>query len=175
MISTEDQENLNSNIGNVRASTFSKPGGQSNLLMLTKSVKCREDTRKVMEGAIKPENDPFWNARCADKDERMASNPASVAIRAQATSKLLQPTAAYLHGARKKAEEELKEREKEAREKASQGPRVKIIEPDCQVSHQLIHRGFYSWLRCAFFLHRNVTKDCRCCSAKLVSVSSLLT
>jgi hypothetical protein len=133
MISTDDQENLSSNVGNVRASTLSKPGGQSNLMMLTKSVRCREDTRKSMEGVIKPENDIFWNARCADKDERQASNPASVAIRNQATSKLLQPTAAYLHGARKKAEEEFKEREKEAREKASLGPRVKVIEPDCQV------------------------------------------
>jgi hypothetical protein len=133
MMQSLDQENVNCNVGNIRAATTLKTGA-GNLALLTKSVRNREETRKNMEGVIKPENDIFWNARSVNKDERMASNPVSVAIRASATSKLLQPTAAYLHGARKKAEDELKERAQEAKEKAVQGPRVKVMGPDSQVS-----------------------------------------
>lgn len=117
----------------VPASTVIKVPFTSNLMVLTQSVKTREDDRKNAEGVVKPENDPFWNDRCAEKDARLACNPTSAAIRANAVSKLLQPTSAYLSGARKKVDEEAVQKSLEEKTRASFGHRVKAIGADSGV------------------------------------------
>jgi len=113
------------------APAVSKQPFGGNLMILTQNARTRVEDRKNAEGAIKPENDPFWNDRCAEKDARLAANPASAAIRAHAVSKLLQPTSAYLSGARKKVDEEVAQKAIEDKAKATVAQRVPVIPAEC--------------------------------------------
>ena len=113
------------------AATVSKQPFSGNLMVMTQNTKTRVEDRKNAEGVIKPENDPFWNERCAEKDARLAANPASAAIRAHAVSKLLQPTSAYLSGARKKADEAATQKVLEDKAKAAAAQRVPVIPAEC--------------------------------------------
>jgi hypothetical protein len=154
---TDEKENnvaINVAKAEVASGSIIKTIAASNLMVLTQAAKTRVEDRKNAEGVIKPENDPFWNARSVEKDERLAHNPTTVAIRAQAVSKLLQPTSAYLNGARKKAEEEAQQKAQEAKEKAVLAlTRLTPVPDDCGVSviYSYIHASprmimiFYSF------------------------------
>ena len=55
--------------------------GSSNLLMKTHAAKSREEARLSQVGEIRPEKDPFWNARSAQRDEARGNNPYSISIK----------------------------------------------------------------------------------------------
>jgi hypothetical protein len=121
LASKNDIENLNP--GRVNTAPTS-------LHLKTQAAKNRDEQRLSMVGKVKPENDPFWNDRVVERDQTRAGNSYSVAIKANAVSKLLQPTAASLHGARKKVEEEVHEKKI-----ASENNKLNVrnIESDCNV------------------------------------------
>ena len=79
---------------------------ESNLMLLTKSR--RADIAELQETlhAVKPEQDPFWEARGKERTEKLVHNSVTEAIKARAKSRLYESTTAHKASTRVKAYDE---------------------------------------------------------------------
>lgn len=79
---------------------------ESNLMLLTKSR--RADIAELQETlhTVKPEQDPFWEARGKERTEKLVHNSVTEAIKARAKSRLYESTTAHKASTRVKAYDE---------------------------------------------------------------------
>jgi predicted glutamine amidotransferase len=78
----------------------------SNLMLLTHSRKADMVERKATQGAVKPEMDPFWEARNKSKTNRLMHNAVTEGIRSRAVSRLHENTTTFSASTRLKAYDE---------------------------------------------------------------------
>jgi hypothetical protein len=82
-------------------------GPNSNLMLLTQSRKADMQELQETFGAVKPEQDPFWEARGKAHKEKLVHNSVTESIKAKAVSKLFESTMASKASTRVKAYDEV--------------------------------------------------------------------
>ena len=79
---------------------------ESNLMLLTKSRRADIAELKETLGSVKPEQDPFWEARGKQRTEKLVHNSVTESIKARARSRLYESTTAHKASTRVKAFDE---------------------------------------------------------------------
>ena len=79
---------------------------QSNLMLLTGSRAADIKEREATVGAVKPEMDPFWEARSRSKTEKLMHNAVTEGFKTRAVSRLHESTTAFSASTRVKAYDE---------------------------------------------------------------------
>ena len=75
-------------------------------MLLTKSRRADIAELKETLGSVKPEQDPFWEARGKERAEKLVRNSVTESIKARARSRLYETTTAHKASTRVKAFDE---------------------------------------------------------------------